>query len=45
MENRLIDKDIVGITALMVHAARIDENYSSDEKNYIKFYKFTYQKR
>ena len=35
MENRLIDKDIVGITALMVHAARIDENYSSDEKKII----------
>ncbi len=35
MENKLIDKDIVGITALMVHAARIDENYSSDEKKII----------
>ena len=35
MENRIIDKDIVGITALMVHAARIDENYSSDEKKII----------
>ena len=35
MENRLIDKDIVGITALRVHAARIDENYSSDEKKII----------
>ena len=35
MENKLIDKDIIGITALMVHAARIDENYSSDEKKII----------
>ena len=32
---KLIDKNIL-ITALLIHAAKIDENYSKDEKKIIK---------
>ena len=30
------DDELIRICALLVHAAKIDENYSSDEKNIIK---------
>ena len=40
--NKLDKKSIIGITALLVHAANIDEIYSDQEKklikNFIKFY-------
>ena len=29
-------KNIIGVAALLVHAAKIDENYSDDEKDIIK---------
>ena len=32
----LHQKDIIGITALLVHAAKIDEQYSDHEKILIK---------
>ena len=32
----LNQKDIIGITALLVHAAKIDENYTEKEKSIIK---------
>ena len=32
----LDQKDIIGITALLVHAAKIDEQYSDHEKILIK---------
>ena len=34
--NNLEDKDIIGITALLVHAAKIDENYTDKEEEIIK---------
>ena len=30
------EKEIIGIAALLIHAAKIDENYTSDEKEIIK---------
>ena len=33
-------KEIIGIASLLIHAAKIDEMYSENEKkNYIKFYR------
>ena len=34
--NNLDKKNIIGITALLVHAAKIDENYTEKEKSIIK---------
>ena len=34
--NKLDKESIIGISALLVHAANIDENYSSHEKELIK---------
>ena len=34
--NKLDKESIVGISALLVHAANIDENYSEHEKNLVK---------
>ena len=31
-------KEIIGVAALLIHAAKIDENYSEKEKNCFKFY-------
>ena len=40
-----LDKDsIIGIAALFVHAARIDENYSDHEKELVKTFIETYVK-
>ena len=33
---KIEQKDLVGITALLIHAAKIDENYSEKEKKIIK---------
>ena len=30
---KIEQKDLIGITALLIHAAKIDENYSEKEKN------------
>ena len=40
----LDQKDIIGITALLVHAAKIDEQYSDHEKNLIKEFINSYLK-
>ena len=34
--NKLDKESIIGIAALLVHAAKIDENYSDHEKNLVK---------
>ena len=34
--NNLDQKTITSVAALLVHAAKIDENYSENEKNLIK---------
>ena len=34
--NKLDKKSVLSVSALLVHAARIDENYSGQEKNLIK---------
>ena len=36
-EKTIDKKDLIGITALLVHAARIDEKYTNDEKLILKF--------
>ena len=36
---KLDQKEIIGIAALLIHAAKIDEIYSEKEKNYYKFHK------
>ena len=33
---KIEQKDLIGITALLIHAAKIDENYSEKEKKIIK---------
>ena len=33
---KIDQKDLIGITALLIHAAKIDENYSEKEKKIIK---------
>ena len=33
--DELNDKDLIGITALLIHAAKIDENYTDKEKKLI----------
>ena len=35
-DNKIQNKDIVKIAALLIHAAKIDENYSDKEKEIIK---------
>ena len=40
----LDQKDIIGITALLVHAAKIDEQYSDHEKKLIKEFINSYLK-
>mgnify|MGYP003311650617 CR=1 FL=1 len=42
--NKLDKESIVGISALLVHAANIDENYSEHEKNLIKDFIKSYLK-
>jgi len=34
--NKINKESIIGISALLVHAAKIDEHYSDSEKNLIK---------
>ena len=34
--NKLNKESVIGISALLVHAAKIDENYSEHERNLIK---------
>ena len=34
--NKLDKESVIGISALLVHAAKIDENYTENEKNIIK---------
>ena len=33
---KIDQKDLIGITALLIHAAKIDENYSKEEEEIIK---------
>ena len=33
--NELNNNDLIGITALLIHAAKIDENYTDKEKKLI----------
>ncbi len=42
--NKLDKKSIIGISALLVHAAKIDENYSEHEKDLVKQFINSYQK-
>ena len=42
--NTLDKKNIIGISALLVHAARIDEQYSNHEKDLIKNFVKSYLK-
>ena len=42
--NKLDKESIVGISALLVHAANIDENYSQHEKNLVKNFIKSYLK-
>ena len=42
--NKLDKESIIGISALLVHAANIDENYSSHEKELIKEFIESYTK-
>ena len=37
--NKLEKENVIGISALLVHAAKIDEIYSEHEKDLVKFYK------
>ena len=37
--SKLNKESVLGISALLVHAAKIDEIYSDHEKTLIKFYK------
>tara|TARA_B100000131_G_C18029299_1_gene577766 strand:- start:172 stop:579 length:408 start_codon:yes stop_codon:yes gene_type:complete len=37
-EKKLENKEVAGISALLVHAARIDENYSDKEKKIISIF-------
>ncbi len=34
--NKLDENSVIGISALLIHAAKIDENYSEHEKNLVK---------
>ena len=40
--NKLDKESVIGITALLVHAANIDENYSDHEKELVKTFIETY---
>ena len=43
--NKLDKESVIGITALLVHAANIDEIYSDHEKDLIKeFYKIIFKR-
>ena len=42
--NSLDQKSLIGIAALLIHAAKIDENYSNDEKILIKEFIKSYLK-
>ena len=42
--NKLDKESIIGISALLVHAANIDENYSSQEKDLVKDFIKSYLK-
>ena len=42
--NSLDQKSLIGIAALLIHAAKIDENYSKDEKILIKEFIKSYLK-
>ena len=42
--NKLDKESIIGVSALLVHAANIDENYSSHEKELIKEFIKSYTK-
>ena len=42
--NKLNKESVIGISALLVHAANIDENYSDHEKNLIKDFINSYLK-
>ena len=36
MKSFIEDSEIVGVVALLVHASKLDENYTNDEKRIIK---------
>ena len=36
MKSFIEDSEIVGVVALLVHASKLDENYTNDEKKIIK---------
>jgi len=42
--NKLDKESVIGISALLVHAANIDENYSDHEKNLVKEFIKSYLK-
>ena len=42
--NKLDKKSVIGISALLVHAAKIDENYSDHEKEIVKEFIKSYLK-
>ncbi len=42
--NKLNKESVIGISALLVHAAKIDENYSEHERNLIKDFIRSYLK-
>ena len=42
--NKLDKKSVIGVTALLVHAANIDENYSDHEKELVKEFIKSYLK-
>ena len=42
--NKLDKESVIGISALLVHAASIDENYSEHEKDLVKEFIKSYQK-
>ena len=42
--NKINKESVIGISALLVHAAKIDEHYSDSEKNLIKNFIKSYLK-
>ena len=39
------NNDLIKVICLLIHAARIDENYSEKEKNNYNFYRIILEKR